>query len=58
MKFVIGGRGTVVTAKTATTTMGNVQVERCLVSRVKTWQFPAPKGGGIVTYPFVFKQTG
>ena len=40
--------------------MKNANVENCLASRIKTWVFPKPKGGGIVivNYPFVFKQSG
>ncbi|RMG10349.1 MAG: hypothetical protein D6729_19630 [Deltaproteobacteria bacterium] len=59
-KFVIAATGKVTTAKVQATTMNNRAVESCLISRIKTWQFPKPKGGGIVivTYPFVFKQAG
>ena len=60
VKFVISAAGGVTTAKIEVSTMHNGSVEGCLVSRVRTWQFPKPKGGGIVivTYPFVFKQAG
>lgn len=32
-------------------------LESCLESVIRTWRFPAPKGGGVVrvTYPFVFQ---
>ncbi len=38
-------------------TMRNPKVERCMINRIRTWQFPAPAGGGVVevNYPFVFK---
>lgn len=60
VKFVITANGTVSSASTAQTTMNNATVEGCLASRVKSWEFPKPKGGGVVvvTYPFVFKQSG
>jgi hypothetical protein len=40
--------------------MHDSTVESCINARVKSWQFPKPKGGGIVvvTYPFLFKQSG
>jgi len=60
MKWVINGEGRVMQAQVADTQMKNANVENCLATKVKTWLFPKPKGGGmvIVNYPFVFKQGG
>ena len=60
MKWVINGEGKVTQAQTAETQMRNANVEGCLATKIKTWVFPKPKGGGIVivNYPFVFKQGG
>ncbi len=60
MKWVINGEGKVMQATKAESQMNNANVENCLASRIKTWVFPKPKGGGIVVvnYPFVFKQGG
>lgn len=60
MKWVINGNGSVSRATVASTTMKNKQVEGCIASKIRTWRFPKPKGGGIVivNYPFVFKQSG
>ncbi len=60
MKWAINSDGRVTQATTAETQMNNATVESCLSSRVKSWVFPPPRGGGIVivTYPFVFKQAG
>jgi FHA domain len=60
MKWVINGEGKVTQAQTAETQMRNANVEGCLATKIKTWVFPKPKGGGIVivNYPFVFKQSG
>ncbi len=57
--FIIAGTGRVIKAYIKQSTMGNKAVEQCIVSRVKRWKFPQPKGGGIVevTYPFIFKAT-
>ena len=35
-------------------------VENCVASKIKTWRFPIPKGGGevFVTYPFIFTPGG
>ncbi len=58
MKFVINGEGKVAQATKSESQMNNAGVENCLASRILTWEFPKPKGGGIVivNYPFVFKQ--
>jgi hypothetical protein len=60
MEWVITGDGTVRDAKAKESTMNNAEVDRCIESKVRTWVFPKPKGGGIVIvrYPFVFKTTG
>ena len=60
VKFIITGNGTVATSSVAQTTVNNPDFEQCVAGRVKTWLFPKPKGGGtaVVTYPFVFKQSG
>ena len=60
VKFVITATGTVASATVAQSTANNAAMETCIAGRVRTWQFPKPKGGGvvIVTYPFIFKQSG
>ena len=60
MKWVINGEGRVTQSAVAETQMKNSNVEGCLATKIKTWVFPKPKGGGIVVvnYPFVFKQSG
>jgi TonB family protein len=56
-KFTISGNGSVIAATVEDSTMGDREVENCLVDKIKRWVFPEPKGGGIVIvkYPFVFK---
>ncbi len=60
VKFVISASGTVASSQVAQSTANNAELETCVAGRVRTWQFPKPKGGGvvIVTYPFIFKQSG
>jgi TonB family protein len=60
VKFVIQSNGTVSHAGVDTSSLGNANVEGCIVSRVYQWQFPKPKGGGIVqvSYPFLLKESG
>ena len=55
-KFVIAKDGTVSSATTGSSTMGNPAVESCINGRFQKFQFPEPKGGGIVIvkYPFIF----
>lgn len=60
IEFVIGADGRVTTARVAEQTLADPEVGRCIQSKVKTWTFPNPKGGGVVvvTYPFLFKPAG
>jgi hypothetical protein len=57
MKWVINGEGKVTQSQKAESQMNNSNVEGCLATKIKTWVFPKPKGGGIVivNYPFVFE---
>jgi outer membrane biosynthesis protein TonB len=57
VKFVIGKTGSVSKASTKTSTLGSKAVEGCINSRFMRFQFPEPKGGGIVivSYPFIFQ---
>ncbi|ATB49120.1 adventurous gliding motility protein GltG [Corallococcus macrosporus] len=60
VKFVITATGSVATSSVAQSTASNAALETCVAGRVRTWKFPEPKGGGVVvvTYPFIFKQSG
>ncbi len=60
VKFIISATGSVASSNVAQSTVSNAELETCVAGRVKTWQFPKPKGGGvvIVTYPFIFSQGG
>ena len=60
MKWTISGEGRVTSSSVAETQMKDANVENCLARRIRGWNFPKPKGGGIVvvTYPFVFKKSG
>jgi hypothetical protein len=60
VQFSISPMGQVLTSVMQSTTMGNVQVESCVVNAVKRWSFPKPEGGGLVMvmYPFSFAPAG
>lgn len=60
VKFIISASGAVATSSVAQSSVGNAELEACVAGRVRTWVFPKPKGGGVVvvTYPFIFKQSG
>jgi TonB family protein len=59
-QFTIGPTGQVLTSKVTQTSTGSKELDLCVASRVRLWQFPKPKGGGsvVVSYPFLFKQAG
>jgi hypothetical protein len=56
-QWTINKDGVVSSSSVKNTTMNNKAVENCIVSRIKSWGFPKPKGGGqvLVSYPFLFK---
>jgi TonB family protein len=56
VKFTIGARGYVTQVSITQTSLNNAAVEGCVVSKIRTWRFPKPMGGGtvIVNYPFIF----
>ena len=56
VKFTIDATGSVSSAVTKSTTLGNPAAEACINGRVLRMPFPAPKGGGmvLVSYPFMF----
>ncbi|MCP3139000.1 AgmX/PglI C-terminal domain-containing protein [Pyxidicoccus xibeiensis] len=59
LEWTIGAAGRVVAAKTKSSTLSNAAVEACILSSLKGWTFPAPKGGVvIITYPFLFNSVG
>jgi TonB family protein len=60
VQFAVGESGNVAVAKVDQNTSHNATLGDCLVSRVRTWQFPMPRrsAGFRVTYPFVFKPAG
>ncbi|WP_224242082.1 AgmX/PglI C-terminal domain-containing protein [Hyalangium gracile] len=59
LEWTIGGNGSVVAAKTKSSTLRNGTVEACILSSLKKWTFPAPKGGVvIISYPFIFNSVG
>lgn len=52
--------GRVSEAKGDSSTLPDDFLEKCLISRLKTWQFPKPRGNKVVNvnYPFTFKVLG
>jgi TonB family protein len=60
IEWIILPTGKVTAVRVGVSSLGSQAVEQCLMSRVATWQFPSPKGGGTVkvSYPFIFRVTG
>ncbi|NTX61502.1 AgmX/PglI C-terminal domain-containing protein [Myxococcus sp. CA051A] len=59
LEWTIGANGRVAAAKTKSSTLRNASVEACILTNLKSWTFPAPKGGVvIITYPFLFNSVG
>jgi hypothetical protein len=57
VKFQIAPGGEVETSNITENTLGNNNVESCLLGLIAQWRFPKPEGGVrvLVSYPFVFK---
>jgi len=57
--FVIGNTGNVLVAEPLEDTIKNGAVRSCVLSEVKSWNFPPPEGGTLVTvdYPFIFESS-
>ena len=54
--FVVGADGRVLQAEIAENTMGDREIERCILEQVRRWRFPEPGGSeeAEVSIPFVF----
>lgn len=55
--FMIGDRGLVTEAGISSTSLNNVEAERCILKVIRRIQFPIPRGAGVVQvrYPFKFR---
>jgi hypothetical protein len=58
--FTIDPAGGVAEANVTETTLNSSSAEACMLSRIRRWKFPEPKGGGVVavTYPWLFSPAG
>ncbi len=58
--FTIDPAGAVSDASVSETSLNNATTESCMLSRIRRWKFPEPKGGGVVTvtFPWLFKPAG
>ncbi|MBI2603120.1 MAG: AgmX/PglI C-terminal domain-containing protein [Deltaproteobacteria bacterium] len=57
IKFIIGLTGRVRTSDVADSTFSDLNIQNCVSTTIKRWQFPTPRGDAdvIVTYPFIFQ---
>jgi len=60
LKWQIGADGRVASAETVTNETNDPTLVSCMLAKLRTWQFPRPKGGGavFVTCPFQFRSGG
>ncbi len=61
VRFIINPTGDVAQAQVAEgSSLNEPRLSECIRTRVRSWKFPSPKGGGnvVVTYPFVFRPSG
>ncbi|WP_242340877.1 MULTISPECIES: adventurous gliding motility protein GltG [Anaeromyxobacter] len=62
IKWIINGDGSAASPQVdgGATTLEDAKVHECMMSRITSWQFPKPKGGGIavITYPWILRSSG
>jgi outer membrane biosynthesis protein TonB len=60
LQFGINPKGVVESVSVQSTTLPERKITDCVTNRLRTWQFPRPKGGihVSVSYPFLFKTLG
>ena len=59
VEWVIALSGSVSSARQAFSNLESAEVVNCILSSIRSWRFPQPKGGDvIVNYPFMFKSIG
>lgn len=59
LTFTIDASGKVSEAGVGTSTLGDAEVEKCMVNRLKKMRFPEPEAGSLkVSYPIVFRPSG
>jgi TonB family protein len=60
LDFTINGRGVIAKVKVSNSSLPDPALGECIMRRLRTWQFPNPKGGVNVdvAYPFIFKTLG
>jgi TonB family protein len=58
--WTIDPAGAVSESNVSESSIGNANVESCIVQRIRRWKFPEPQGGGVVsvTFPWIFKAAG
>jgi hypothetical protein len=57
LAFTILPSGGVANAQTASSTLGDAELESCIRNKMSRWKFPSPKDGGVVevAYPLILK---
>jgi len=62
IKWIINGDGSASSpqVESSGTTLEDAKVHACMMSRITSWAFPKPKGGGIavITYPWILRSSG
>jgi len=58
VKFSIGINGNVSTTTISDSSINSIEVESCVLHKVRNWHFPKPKGGSVtIIFPFIFMGT-
>lgn len=57
IQMIVGANGRIISLSQMQNTVGDSALVDCIISRIRTWSFPLPRGGQKVTvnYPWVFR---
>ena len=56
VEVTVASTGAVSSADVLSSSLGNNQVEKCMLKTIKRWRFPRPEEGDVIfTYPFIFE---
>ncbi|MCC7074631.1 MAG: AgmX/PglI C-terminal domain-containing protein [Deltaproteobacteria bacterium] len=55
LEWTVNPQGRVSVVKVAQSSLASSEATNCMISKLKTWKFPSPRGGAVtIVFPFVF----
>ena len=55
LEWTVNPQGRVTVVKVAQSSLASSEATNCMISKLKGWKFPQPRGGAVtIVFPFVF----